>query len=150
MGPISRLSARQTDPYQARRERLEKKAAEKEDGSVKETKNTPMRRARDEYVPGDDRTLETDKTPEKSKGSDKASKQAEGKKPQMCKASTDKVDREIEKLKKRKKELEGQLRTEQDETRRQSLESELAQVERELSQKDNDSYRRQHTVFTKM
>ena len=39
MGPISRLSARQTDPYQARRERLEKKAAEKEDGSVKETKN---------------------------------------------------------------------------------------------------------------
>lgn len=65
MGPISRLSARQTDPYQARRERLEKKAAEKEDGSVKETKNTPMRRARDEYVPGDDRTLETDKTPEK-------------------------------------------------------------------------------------
>ena len=53
-------------------------------------------------------------------------------------------------IKKRKKELEGQLRTEQDETRRQSLESELAQVERELSQKDNDAYRRQHTVFTKM
>ena len=64
--------------------------------------------------------------------------------------STDKVDREIEKLKKRKSELEGQLRMEQDESKVQSLERELAQVERELSQKDNDGYRRRHMVMTKM
>lgn len=173
MGPVSRLSERQTDSYQVWRERLEKSSAkkekiqradvreqetqgvkgdgdEKEGGSLKETKNALLRRTRDEYVPDADRTAQADKIPEKSKGPDKASKQAEGKKPELCKASTDEVDREIEKLKKRKKEIEGQLRTEQDETKIQSLERELGQVERELSQKDNDAYRRQHTVVTKM
>ena len=79
--------------------------------------------------------------PEKS-GSDKNG--------QSCTCNTDKVDREIEKLKKRKSELEGQLRMEQDESKVQSLERELAQVERELSQKDNDGYRRRHMVMTKM
>ena len=81
---------------------------------------------------------------------DKAAKKADGKKTERYMGSTDKVDREIEKLKKRKSELEGQLRMEQDESKVQSLERELAQVERELSQKDNDGYRRRHMVMTKM
>ena len=44
--------------------------------------------------------------------------------------------------------MESQLRTVEDEGKRKSLESQLAQVERELRQKDNDGYRRQHTVFS--
>ena len=35
-----------------------------------------------------------------------------------------------------------------DEMKARELEKELAQVERELSRKDNDTYRRQHTVFS--
>ena len=49
---------------------------------------------------------------------------------------------------KKQEELGQRIYTEQDETRRQDLERQLAQVERELREKDNDSYRRQHSTFT--
>ena len=63
--------------------------------------------------------------------------------------NTDAVDREIEKLKKQKQQLEQQIRRASgDEEKTRELEKKLAQVESELSQKDNDTYRRQHTVFT--
>ena len=62
--------------------------------------------------------------------------------------NTDAVDREIEKLKKQKQQLEQQIRKAAgDEEKTRELEKKLAQVESELSQKDNDTYRRQHTVF---
>lgn len=64
--------------------------------------------------------------------------------------NTDKVDREIEKLKKKKQELEQQLNTETDEAKSKELERQLAQVERELKQKDNDTYRKQHSTFTQI
>lgn len=65
-----------------------------------------------------------------------------------CTVSTDKVDREIEKLKKQKQELEQRLNRETDETKVKDLEDRLAQIEKELSQKDNDTYRRQHATYT--
>jgi len=65
-----------------------------------------------------------------------------------CTCNTDKVDREIEKLKKQKQELEQQINGEKDETKVENLKVKLAQVERELKQKDNDTYRRQHAVYT--
>ena len=77
--------------------------------------------------------------PEKS-GSDK-----EG---QSCTCNTDKVDREIEKLKKQKQELEQQINRETDESKIEDLKAKLEQIEKELSQKDNDTYRRQHAVYT--
>ena len=170
MGPISRVDARPTDPYLQWRERLEEKRAEKgksadskdwkmaedekESGFAKEARDVPGRRIRDEYVPGPDRTPESGKLPENGEEPDqnakKALDKADGKKPEKYRGSTDKVDREIEKLKKRKSELEGQLRTEQDDRKIQGLERELARVERELSQKDNDGYRRSHMEVTKM
>lgn len=166
MGPISRVNARPIDPYLQWRERMEEKKAEKEkyagsqdlktsktekeSGFAKGAGNVPGQRIRDEYVPGPDRTPESGKLPESGEEPDKAAKKADGKKTERYMGSTDKVDREIEKLKKRKSELEGQLRMEQDESKVQSLERELAQVERELSQKDNDGYRRRHMVMTKM
>lgn len=77
-----------------------------------------------------------------------AEKSGSDKNAKSCTCSTDKVDREIEKLKKLKKELEQQIHRETDETKVEELEAKLAQVEKELGQKDNDTYRRQHAVYT--
>lgn len=67
---------------------------------------------------------------------------------EKCVGSTDQVDREIKKLKEQKKQLEQQIKTAAgDEEKVKELQAKLAQVEGELSQKDNDTYRRQHTVF---
>lgn len=69
---------------------------------------------------------------------------------EKCVANTDKVEREIRKLKEEKKELEQQVRAAAgDEEKVKELEKKLADVENELSQKDNDTYRRQNTVVTK-
>lgn len=68
---------------------------------------------------------------------------------EKCTGSTDKVDREIKKLKEKKKELEQQIKSASgDEKKIKELENKLAQVESELSQKDNDTYRRQHSTFS--
>ena len=64
--------------------------------------------------------------------------------------NTDKVDREIEKLKKKQQELEQRLNTETDEAKIKALERQLSQVEQELKQKDSDTYRRQHAVYTQI
>ena len=63
--------------------------------------------------------------------------------------NTDRVDREIEQLKKRRAELEQRLNAETGEGKRRDLERRLAQVERELKQKDNDAYRRRHMQVTR-
>ena len=75
----------------------------------------------------------------------------EGKKDQgeTWECNTDKVDREIEKLKKKRQELEQRLNAETDEATIKDLERRLAQVERELKMKDSDTYRRQNAVFRK-
>ena len=80
-------------------------------------------------------------------------KSAPGKKPEKepaekCTANTDKVDREIEKLKKKKEQLEQKIVSEKDAEKREKLEKELAETEAELSQKDNEGYRRRHTQFS--
>lgn len=68
---------------------------------------------------------------------------------EKCVGNTDEVDREIRELKEKKKKLEQQLKQASgDEEKTKELENKLAQVERELSQKDNDTYRRQHSKFT--
>jgi len=69
-------------------------------------------------------------------------------KEERCTVNTDKVDREIRQLKRRRSELQQKLNTETDEAKIGKLQKQLAQVERELTQKDNDTYRRQHTQFS--
>ncbi len=44
--------------------------------------------------------------------------------------------------------MKQQINSETDEVKIKELEGKLAQVERELRQKDNDGYRRSHTVFS--
>lgn len=65
-----------------------------------------------------------------------------------CTVNTDKVDREIEKLKEQKRELEQQINRETDETKVKNIKAKLTQIERELNKKDNDTYRRQHATYT--
>ncbi len=87
--------------------------------------------------------------PEGPKEDEKADGPGKGpdKKVEKCTGNTDRVDREIEKLKKRRDELKKQIHSEKDGKKIKELEKKLSQVERELKQKDNDAYRRAHTVF---
>ncbi|MDE7231399.1 MAG: hypothetical protein K2N56_13055 [Oscillospiraceae bacterium] len=62
-------------------------------------------------------------------------------------ANTDKVDREIKKLRDKAQLLSQKLQF-ADEGTASDIQRELEQVNAELAQKDNDEYRRQHTVFT--
>ncbi len=68
-------------------------------------------------------------------------------KSEKCTANTDKVDREIKKLKEKAAQLRQQIRS-ASEDKRKKLETQLQMVEAELSQKDNDGYRRENTVFS--
>lgn len=86
--------------------------------------------------------------PDQNKRADDPEKKASGDKAKSCTGNTDKVDREIEKLKKKREELERQINAETDDAKIKELEQKLAQVESELRQKDNDAYRRQHAVFS--
>ena len=69
-------------------------------------------------------------------------------KAEECITNTDAVDREIEKLKEEKRQIEQQIQAETDENKVKELEKKLAQVEAELSQKNNDTYRRQNAVVS--
>lgn len=102
-----------------------------------------LKPAMDEYVRSEPR--EPDQASQGTKG-------PEGQKSrdQVWACNTSKVDREIEKLKKKKEYLEQQLITETDEAKRKDLERRLTQVEQELEQKDSDTYRRQHSTFTQL
>lgn len=64
---------------------------------------------------------------------------------EKCTTNTDQVDREIQQLREKKRQLEQQLeRAVGDEKRCRELEKQLAQINAELGRKDNDTYRRQH------
>lgn len=64
----------------------------------------------------------------------------------LTKATTDKVDAEIQKLKNKKAQLEQKISSAQNPDA--NLQKQLAQIENELRQKDNDTYRKQHTKFS--
>ncbi len=92
--------------------------------------------------------------------SDKVGGDSQGKPAEKCVTNTDKVDREIKKLKEKKQQLEQQIQSasgdetpfghpsmssgDNKENKIRELEKKLAQVENELRQKDNDTYRRQN------
>lgn len=61
--------------------------------------------------------------------------------------NTDTVDREIEKLKKQKQQLQQQIKAASG-NEEKDLQQELSRTEAELSQKDNDTYRRQNAVVS--
>lgn len=61
--------------------------------------------------------------------------------------NTDRVDRELKKLRAEREKLTQQLRAASPEDA-EKLQKRLSQLENELRQKDNDSYRRAHAVVT--
>ena len=89
---------------------------------------------------------------EKPKQAGQGAKGPEGKKDkdETWECNTDKVDREIEKLKKQQQELKQRLNSETDEAKIKDLEHQLAQVEQELKQKDSDTYRKQNATYTQL
>lgn len=85
-----------------------------------------------------------DKNGQPKVGADSPKEDAE-----KCTTNTDKVDREIEKLKEQKQQLEQQIKAASgDEEKVKELEKKLSQIEGELSQKDNDTYRRQNAEIS--
>ena len=173
---ISRVSERQTE-YIRKQQEAKEAAKAREASSAPDAKkpdqapqDIPAKPERDEYIPENPQVsagiyypdLDEDgkqkihfdnpdeNASEEAPKTDAPEKDASGKKTERCSGNTDKVDREIENLKKQQKELEQKIHREKDESKVQELKSKLAQVERELRQKDNDAYRRQHTVFTQL
>lgn len=60
----------------------------------------------------------------------------------VCTTNTDRVDKEIEKMKEQKKQLKQQIMTAVgDPGKAEELKKKLSRIERELSRKDNDAYR---------
>jgi len=65
--------------------------------------------------------------------------------------NTDRVDREIEKLKEKKRYLEQQINSSpKDDKKLKELKKELANIENKLKQTDNDTYRKQHSSISKL
>lgn len=84
-----------------------------------------------------------------AKAKDVQPKEEPAKKAEKCTTNTDNVDREIEKLKEEKKQLEQQIKAAAgDKEKVKVLEKKLAQIDGELSQKDNDTYRRKNAVIS--
>lgn len=83
------------------------------------------------------------------KGQPKVSGDDREKPAEKCTTDTGKVDREIRSLREKKQQLEQQIRSAAGDRKKvRELERKLARVESELSQKDNDTYRRQHAVVS--
>lgn len=102
-----------------------------------EGQGRPRKPVMDEYVPE-----------ERGAPDPRADKKASGGRAERTTCDTGAVDRELETLRKRRADLEQQLHAETDGRKMEELEKKLAQVEGELRQKDNDTYRRQHAVFS--
>lgn len=94
--------------------------------------------------------IQVDKNQEDMQNQPKTESQNEGEKPTIVKTTgnTDKVDKEIEKLKQTQTQLKQKIAAAKDTREKESLEAQLAQVEAELKLKDNDTYRRQHMEIT--
>lgn len=108
---------------------------------------------RDEYVPSEEKepiglyNVAPDENGEPRISFDKAEDNTDEPEEETVTANTDKVDREIKNLRNKAQMLTQKLRS-ADESTAADIRRELEQVNAELAQKDNDEYRRQHTVFT--
>lgn len=97
---------------------------------------------------------------ESANGKEKTTGKNAQERPEICVGNTNAVDREIRKLKEKKQELEQQIQSasgrlfapsgSKEERQIRELEKKLEQIEQELSRKDNDAYRKQHTVFSQI
>lgn len=96
------------------------------------------------------RIIQVDESCETAQGQPKAKPQDESEKPNIVKTTvnTDKVDKEIEKLKQTQTQLEQKVAAAKEPEEKEKLETQLVQVNAELKAKDNDTYRQQHMEIT--
>lgn len=96
------------------------------------------------------RIIQVDESCETAQGQPKAKPQDESEKPNIVKTTvnTDKVDKEIEKLKQTQTQFEQKIAAAKGPKEKEKLEAQLAQVNAELKAKDNDTYRQQHMEIT--
>lgn len=132
----------------------ERRAAPRMDEYIPEEPRTPIGLYRTEPDENGEPRIIFDAPEDEAQGPEKAEKspQVPGKsdsgKEEVCTANTDKVDREIERLKEGRDRLEREISNAEDVPgKRAELEKQLAQVESELRMKDNDAYRKQHSEF---
>ena len=107
---------------------------------------------RDEYIPGEeDKSIGLYSVSQDDEGNPKIDydslEKSDKSKSESCTGNTDKVDREINRLKKKAEQLKQRLNSAEGKER-ERLERQLKDVQNELAQKDNDNYRRQHAVFS--
>ena len=107
---------------------------------------------RDEYIPSEkDEPIGLYGLSQDDEGNPKidydSPEKSDKSKSESCTGNTDKVDREIERLKKKAEQLEQRINTAEGKER-ERLERQLKDVQNELAQKNNDNYRRQHTIFS--
>ena len=104
----------------------------------------------DEFVPEDKTGLEHSGFYEPVSGDDGSVRgirfDAPEDRSEQTTTNTDRVDRELEKLRAEQEKLVGQLRTASPGDA-EKLQKRLSQLENELRQKDNDAYRRAHAVI---
>jgi len=132
----------------------ERRAAPRMDEYIPEEPRTPIGLYRTEPDENGEPRIIFDAPEDEAKGAgkDEKSPQVPGKsrggEEDTCTVNTDKVDREIRRLKEERDRLEREIsRAEGDSGKRAELEKRLAQVENELRMKDNDAYRKQHSEF---
>lgn len=126
----------------------EKQAAERAE-KAKEAEKTAETRDSDRLSEPKDEYISSEKSGKKPAGLYRVGRDENGNRKifyeEKCVTNTDKVDREIKKLKEKKLQLEQQIKSASgDEKKIRELEKKLAHVENELSQKDNDTYRKRH------
>ena len=107
---------------------------------------------RDEYIPSkDDEPIGLYSLSQDDEGNPKikydSPERSDKSKSESCTGNTDKVDREIKRLKKKAEQLRQRINF-SDGKERERLERQLKSIQMELFQKDNDNYRRQHAVFS--
>ena len=112
---------------------------------------------RDEYVPNEEKepiglyNVAPDENGEPrisfDKYNDKSDENDDEPEEETVMGNTDNVDREIRNLRNKAQTLSRKLNS-AGEDAAEDIRRELEQVTAELAQKDNDEYRRQHTVFT--
>ena len=127
-----------------------KEEKEEKQRNQAEGSESPGKLTRDTYTPEETPLsmgiYDKDGKTDSPKASAPAGKSAEEK---TATANTDEVDREIEKLKKKKAQLKQEIaQTKDAPDKQEDLKKQLSQVEEELRRKDNDAYRRQHAKIT--
>lgn len=102
-------------------------------------------RGRDEYIPGgEDADIGLYSPPE---AAEDKSEEPEEEKSEVTVCDTDRVDKEIERLRENQEQLEQKLRAAEGENA-ERIRRQLESVSAELAMKDNDSYRRRNAVFS--